>query len=110
MDAFFAYITAPSVEEARRIGKILVEEHLAACVNILPHMESWYAWEGKLESSQETVLIAKTQSDRREALQHRVLELHPYVCPCIVFLPVAGGNPAYLEWIHLETQETPPHA
>jgi len=105
MDVFFAYITVPSVEEGRRIGKILVEERLAACVNILPQMESWYAWKGGLENAQETVVIAKLPAHLREALQRRVLELHSYTCPCVVFLPVAGGNPAYLEWINEETRE-----
>ncbi len=107
MDILFAYITAPSAEEARRIGKTLVEERLAACVNILPQMESWYRWQGKLENAHEAVLIAKTKSGLREALQRRVLELHPYDCPCVVFLPVSGGNRDYLEWITRETQEHP---
>ena len=107
MDVFFAYVTFPSIEAARRIGKILVEERLAACVNLLPQMESWYRWEGSLKGDPEVVLIAKTTSDFREALQRRILELHPYDCPCVVFLPVSGGNPAYLEWIHLETHKEP---
>ena len=106
MDFLFAYITTPSVEEARHIGKILVEEKLAACANILPGMESLYRWEGKMESATETVLIAKTRSEKRAALQSRVLELHSYDCPCIVFLPLTGGNPAYLQWIFRETENS----
>jgi periplasmic divalent cation tolerance protein len=103
MDVFFAYVTVPSAEEGRRIGKILIEERLSACINILPQMESWYTWNDTLENAQEAVLIIKTTSDFREALQRRVLELHPYECPCVVFLPVVGGNPAYLEWIRQST-------
>jgi len=94
-----AYITCPGPDDARRIGRALVMERLAACVNILPKMESFYWWEGKLENDQETVLIAKTPESSREALLERVLELHPYETPCILFVPVTGGNPDYLEWL-----------
>jgi periplasmic divalent cation tolerance protein len=104
MDALFAYITVAGAEEARRIGKTLVAERLAACVNILPRMESWYWWEGKLESAEEAVLLAKTRLDLREPLTQRVLEMHAYQCPCVVFLPLEGGHPAYLEWIRSETR------
>ena len=107
MDTLLAYITASNAEEARHIGKILVEERLAACVNVLPHMESWYWWEGKMEGAQEAVLIAKTRAELREALQRRVLQLHSYSCPCVVFLPIVGGNPAYLDWIARETGGNP---
>ena len=103
MDFLFAYITARDAEEARRIGKILVSERLAACVNILPEMESHYGWEGKMESARETVLIAKTRADLREDLAERVRDLHTAEIPCVVFLPVSGGNPDYLDWIAAET-------
>lgn len=100
----FAYITCRDLEEARAIGKVLVAERLAACVNILPGMESHYRWNGKIESAQETVLIAKTRDDARQALQERVVALHSYETPCVVFLPVAGGNPDYLDWIARESE------
>ena len=104
MEFLFVYGTAADADEARRIGKILVEERLAACVNILPRMESWYWWEGKLDHADEAVLIAKTRSYLREALQRRFLELHQYDCPCLVFLPLQGGNPDFLAWIDRETR------
>jgi periplasmic divalent cation tolerance protein len=104
MEFLFAYITAPDVEEARRIGKTLVEERLAACVNILPGMESHYWWQGKMESSAEAVLIAKTRASLRDALLERVRGLHSAETPCVVFLPVAGGNPDYLGWLADETE------
>jgi periplasmic divalent cation tolerance protein len=104
MDTLLAYITCKDADDARRIGKTLVMERLAACVNILPKMESHYWWNGKIESDQEAVLIAKTRADAREALQARVIDLHPYEVPCVVFLPVAGGNPDYLDWITRETE------
>jgi periplasmic divalent cation tolerance protein len=106
MDFLFAYITTPDVEEARRIGKALVEERLAACVNILPQMESHYWWNGKVESSREAVLIAKTRAGLRDGLLERVRDLHPADTPCIVFLPLASGDADYLDWIAAET-ETP---
>jgi periplasmic divalent cation tolerance protein len=99
MDILLAYITCPDVDEARRIGRALVHEDLAACVNILPKMESFYRWEGKIENDQETVLIAKTRAPTRDALLERVLDLHPYEVPCVLFVPVSGGNPEYLDWI-----------
>jgi periplasmic divalent cation tolerance protein len=104
MDTLLAYITCKDADDARRIGKTLVMERLAACVNILPKMESHYWWNGKIESDQEAVLIAKTRADAREALQARVIDLHPDEVPCVVFLPVAGGNPDYLDWITRETE------
>jgi periplasmic divalent cation tolerance protein len=104
MEFTFAYITAPDVEAARRIGKILLVERLAACVNILPGMESHYWWEGRIESAQEAVLIAKTREGLREAMIERVREAHPSETPCIVFLPVTAGHPDYLDWIASETE------
>jgi periplasmic divalent cation tolerance protein len=98
-----AYITCPDVAEARRIGRTLVEEHLAACVNMLPTMESFYWWNGTLEHEQEAVLIAKISDSMREQLLARVLELHPYDTPCVLFVPVSGGNPDYLEWLSRES-------
>ena len=99
MDIRIIYITAGSMEEARRIGGALVEERLAACVNILPGMTSLYRWEGALEEGHEVVLIAKTTAVRVEALTARVVALHSYDCPCVVVLPVQGGNPDFLQWI-----------
>jgi periplasmic divalent cation tolerance protein len=106
MDTLLAYITCKDADDARRIGKTLVMERLAACVNILPKMESHYWWNGKIESDHEAVLIAKTRADARDALLERVLDLHGYETPCVVFLPATGGNPDYLDWIARET-ETP---
>lgn len=102
---FFVYITAPSAEEALKLGRSLVEERLAACANVLPGMVSVYRWEGKLAEDSEAVLILKTRSDLVEALTERVLALHPYTCPCVAALPIVAGNPAFLEWIGEETGE-----
>lgn len=106
MDDFvFVYITTASIEEARHIGRRLVEERLAACGNILPGMESVYRWQGGVETASETVLIAKTRAALVDPLTARVRELHSYECPCVVALPIAAGNPAYLRWLGAETAE-----
>lgn len=106
MDLFFAYITCPDADAARRIGKALVAERIAACVNILPGMESFYWWNGRLENGREAVLIAKIPETARDVLLERVTDLHPDETPCVVFLPVAGGNPDYLDWLARESEET----
>lgn len=105
MDMVFIYMTVGSVDEARRIGRALVEERLAACVNILPAMTSIYQWEGKVEEAAEVVVIAKTRAELFEPLAARVRALHSYDVPCIIELPLGRGNPAYLEWLVAETAE-----
>jgi periplasmic divalent cation tolerance protein len=102
MDINLVYITTGNKEEAKVIGKELVKSRLAACVNIIDHMNSIYLWEGKLQEDEETVLIAKTTSAMVSKLVARVKELHSYECPCVVTLPVSGGNPDFLEWIENE--------
>lgn len=103
MTAIIAYITAKDREEALRVGKGLLESRLAACINILDNMQSVYWWEGKLEESRECVLIAKADATRQLEIVAKVKELHGYAVPCVVFWPLTGGNPAYLEWIGKES-------
>jgi periplasmic divalent cation tolerance protein len=103
MDARLIYITTDSADEAQRIGRALVEERLAACVNILDGMKSLYWWEGEVSEGDETVLIAKTRSSLVDALTERVKALHSYSCPCVISVPLEGGNPDYLAWIARET-------
>ena len=104
MDACWIYMTASSTEEAQRLGRALVEERLAACANVIPGMMSCYHWQGKVEEAQEAVLIAKTRRDLVDALTARVKALHSYTVPCVLALPVLGGNPDYLRWIAEETR------
>ena len=95
----FVYITAGSTDEARTIGKSLVNSKLAACVNIIGNMNSLYMWGSEIQDDQEVVLIAKTREDRVQELIEKVKSLHSYDCPCIVSLPVSNGNQAFLDWI-----------
>jgi len=99
MNVRFVYMTAGNPEEARRIGRDLVSARLAACVNILPRMDSIYVWEGKLEEASEVVMIAKTVEARVAELIDRVKALHSYSCPCIVSLKVEDGYPPFLQWV-----------
>jgi periplasmic divalent cation tolerance protein len=103
MKVLFVYITAKNKTQARTIGKTLVKEKLAACANIIDGMNSFYFWDGKLCDDREAVLIVKTRSGLLEKLVSRVKKLHPYEVPCIVALPVAGGNKRFLEWVIRET-------
>ena len=95
----FLYVTTAKLDEAWRIGETLVTEHLAACANVLPGMQSCYWWEGKLERSNECVLILKTRAVLVDKVIARVKDLHSYSVPCVVALPVLAGNPDYLKWV-----------
>jgi len=97
------YITAPSRDIAERIAHHLVEEKLAACVNIISGVRSIYRWKDRVESANEVILIAKTRRDLFEPLEKRVKELHSYEVPCIVAWPIEAGHQPYLDWIEKET-------
>ena len=99
MDCRFIYITTRDSAEAKTIGRVLVEEKLAACVNIIDRMESIYWWEGKIEEGKEAVLIAKTTAEKVPALTAKVKELSSAECPCIIALPILEGNEDYLRWL-----------
>ena len=99
----WVYMTAGSFEEAKRIGQILVSQNLAACVNLLENMTSIYIWKDKLEEDQEVVIIAKTRKTLIPKLIETVNSLHSYDCPCILELPIQGGNPEFLSWIESQT-------
>jgi periplasmic divalent cation tolerance protein len=100
----FIYMTVGSKEEARKIGRELVVTRLAACVNILDQMNSFYMWDGQIQDDAEVVMIAKTTEDRVPDLIEKVKSLHSYDCPCIVSLPLSGGHQAFLEWIAAEVK------
>ena len=91
--------TLPSDFESRDFGRALVEERLAACVNLLPAMDSVYRWEGQIEHDTERQVIIKTSRERVVALWERIRELHPYETPEFVVLTIQDGSDAYLRWI-----------
>ena len=94
-----AYVTTADVDEARRIARTLVEERLAACVNILERVESVYHWEDEVHFSGEAAFLAKTTENCFDAFAARVRELHSYELPCVVAVPLARGEAGFLSWI-----------
>ena len=97
------YITAPNKEEAEKISRVLLEERLIACANIIDSITSLYWWKGEIQKSGEALLIAKTKESLIDQLIKRVKALHSYECPCIVSFSIAKGNPDFLKWISDET-------
>jgi periplasmic divalent cation tolerance protein len=94
-----ALSTAPSADKAAEIARTLVEERLAACVNILPAVRSIYRWKGELCDDAEALCVIKTRADRVEALRERLIALHPYEVPELIVLDVVSGHTPYLAWI-----------
>ena len=96
--------TCPDKETAQAIARQLVELQLAACVNIIPAIESVYCWQGKVESETEYLLIIKTQSGCYTELESTIQALHPYELPEVVAVSIEAGLPAYLDWINNNTK------
>lgn len=91
--------TAGSEEEARKIAHHLVETQLAACVNIIPHVDSVYRWHGKVESNREWLLLIKTSAERFPAARDAIHAMHSYELPECVAMDIADGSPEYLQWL-----------
>jgi periplasmic divalent cation tolerance protein len=98
-DFVVVLMTAPDADTGARIGSTLVEERLAACVNVIPGLRSIYLFEGKLCDEGEALCLLKTRRALYPALRDRVAALHPYKVPEILALPLADGNASYLEWL-----------
>ena len=99
-------ITAASEDEAERIACSLVEERLAACVNIVGPIRSVYRWEGKVQNERELLLIVKTRTEALPRLQTRITELHSYDTPEIIALPITAGSEPYLRWLESSTSNS----
>ena len=102
-------VTAPSHAEAKAIGRALIKARLAASVNIVPGVSSVYWWDNAVREADEVMLWAKTRADLVEPLTAMVKAMHSYDCPCVIALPVTGGNADYLAWIDAETVPAPPN-
>jgi periplasmic divalent cation tolerance protein len=96
--------TLPADADGAAFGRSLVDERLAACVNLLPLMDSVYRWEGNIEYETERQIVIKTSRQRVAALWDRVRELHPFEVPEFIVLQIADGNEAYLRWIGESTK------
>ncbi len=97
--------TVVGPEEATRMGRTLVEERLAACATLIPAIHSIYRWQGQIESSVETLLFLKTESDRLAALEARLHELHSYGTPEFLVLSIESGSHSYLAWLQASLRE-----
>ena len=98
-DAIIVFMTASNGEEATRLAELLIGAHLAACVQILPEMESVYRWQGKIERQSEVLMIAKTTAAKFAELETEVRALHSYETPEIVAVPIVAGSNPYLDWL-----------
>jgi len=103
MNAVVVLTTVANASDASALARALVDERLAACVNILPPMQSVYRWKGAVQADDEHQLVIKTTAARLDALQERVTALHSYDVPELLVMAVAGGSPAYLSWLQSET-------
>jgi len=101
----FVYTTYPSVVEAERAGRSLVERRLCACVNILPGMVSLYWWQGSIERGDEAVMIIKTRASLAEAVRAAVKEMHSYTTPAVLVLPIETVDPDYHAWMMAATEK-----
>src|SRR3984893_9089080 len=101
--ALLVYTTYPSIVEAERAGRSIVEQRLAACVNILPGMVSHYWWQGAIERGEEVVMFIKTRGSLIDRVRAAVKAGHSYTTPALLVLPVERVDPAYLEWLMAET-------
>ncbi|MDR0776586.1 MAG: divalent-cation tolerance protein CutA [Azonexus sp.] len=105
MEPLLLITNCPDETVANAIALAVVEEKLAACVNLLPRVQSIYRWQGVVESASEIPLLIKTTGERYAALEARIRELHPYTVPEIIAVPISRGLPAYLNWLAEETRQ-----
>ena len=98
-DCIVVLVTCPTRALARRLARTLVTRRLAACVNVVPGVESTFQWQGKIDRCREVLLIIKTTPPRLAALRRAVLSLHPYDVPEVIALPLVDGHPPYLAWV-----------
>ena len=104
-NAIVVFVTTSSQEEAREIADLLLNSHKAACVNIVPTIDSKFWWEGELDSARESLLILKTKSSVLPEVIHLIKQAHTYTVPEIIALPIIGGNVDYLKWVNEEVRE-----
>jgi len=98
------YITAPSMEVSEKIARHLVEKKLAACVNIIPKLKSFFYWEGEVQSEEEVLMLGKTKTSLIKELEEGVKVVHPYEVPCIISWEIDAGHKPFMEWIAEETR------
>jgi len=103
MRIYLIYITAKNHSEAKRISTLLIRERFVACVNIIKSVNSIYRWKNKIIDTKESIIIAKTDKKMVPKLIKKIKFIHSYDCPCIVTVPIVGGNNDFLKWVESET-------
>ena len=103
-DFIVAYVTVSSEAEGAKIARSLIEENLAACVNIVPNVHSFYQWQGEMQQDKELLLIIKSQGIKMSSLVQRVKDLHSYDVPEVISMPISDGSRDYLNWVRKETE------
>jgi periplasmic divalent cation tolerance protein len=103
VDAFLVLTNLPDRASAEKLARLLIDEHLAACVNVLSPCRSLYRWKGQVEGAEEFPMLIKTTRERYPQLEAAVRKNHPYDLPEIIAIPLAAGLPAYLDWVASET-------
>ncbi len=103
MEPVMLYITTANRQEANMLVHELLGKRLIACANIADHIESFYWWQGEIEQKPESIIVAKTLAAHVDKVVTHVNSLHSYECPCVVCVPIVGGNPAFIDWIGKQT-------
>lgn len=99
------YVTAPTADDGKAIASKLINEKLAACVNMIPGIQSMYWWEGKVETDSEVLLMIKSRAQLFDALSKVVVDTHPYDVPEVIAVPITNGNKGYLDWLASSTEK-----
>ena len=97
--ALVVLVTCPTAAAAKRLAAQVVADQVAACVNLVPRVQSWFRWEGRVDQAREVLLLIKTTTGGFEALRRAILKRHPYDVPEIIALPIVNGHAPYLAWI-----------
>ena len=106
-DALEIHVTMPDAERAAALARALIDEALAACVNVVPGVRSIYLWEGRIQEDDEVLCLIKTRPAIFDRVRRRILELHPYDVPEILAFAVDEGSPTYLDWLRAATADPP---
>lgn len=101
-EIIIVFVTVPGLREGSRISKAILTSRLAACVNVIPGVQSIYKWKGKIVQEKEAMLVLKTTRLRYRKLEQKIKELHPYEVPEVIAIPLICGSPQYVEWVTRE--------